>query len=337
MKIFRMETKKLALWLVIIFGASALISGIFLLASGLPASIRTGEDWPAVGPGDGTEFSIDESREFPVDGLEELEIDLSFENTSIVGIDGDSITVHYFGMARPARDVDEVFFAEQTGTVLTLESHWGGVPVRDGRITLELGIPAGAGLALNFSGASGNLDAVDLELVRLDARLGSGNIDISDLRSGPTVVKVSSGSLNLNDIRSTGALELNASSGRIEGNDLSATLIEGKNTSGNISLKNISGDFDMHCSSGSLQVDFLKPGNKISASASSGRVEVGLPAGTEFALNARASSGSIRSDFPIAISGSMNKNRLEGMAGNGGSRTVTLKSSSGNIALKELP
>lgn len=337
MKIFRMETKKLALWLAIIFAASALISGIFLLASGLPASIRNGEDWPAVRPGDGSEFKIDESRDFPSDGLAEIEIDMSFENTSIVGIDGDTISVRYFGTARPARNVDEVFFAEQTGTVLTLESRWGGVPVRDGRIVLELGIPNAAGLALNFSGGSGNLNASDLDLAGLDVRLGSGNIDISDLRSGSVAVKVSSGNLNLNDIRSTGTLELNASSGRIKGDNLSALLIEGQNSSGGIILENLSGDFSMKSSSGSLQADFLSPGNSIDATVSSGRVEVGFPQGTEFTLEARASSGSIRSDFPVAISGSMKDNRLEGIVGNGGSRTVTLKSSSGNVILKELP
>ncbi len=53
-------------------------------------------------------------------------------------------------------------------------------------------------------------------------------------------------------------------------------------------------------------------------------------------LDARATSGNIRSDFPVAVTGSMNGRSLEGMAGNGGSRTVTLKSSSGNIILKEI-
>lgn len=356
MKIFKMETKKLALWLVIIFGASALISGASLWASGLPESVRNGEEWPPTKEGDGNSINIDESRTFPVDGLSEIQVDLSFENAAISGIDGDEITVRYYGTARPDRDVDDVFFTEESGGVLTLESRWGGTSVRDGRIVLELGIPMDSDISLNFTGSSGNLDIVELTLAGLNARLSSGHIEITELRSGATAVNISSGnltaedwiidsgrlgsssgSLNLNDIRSTGALELNASSGRIVGDDLSASLIEGKNTSGNIILKNISGDFDMHSSSGALQVDFLRPGNVIDASASSGRIELGLPAGTEFTLEARASSGSIRSDFPVAISGSMRNSRLEGIVGNGGSRTVKLKSSSGNVILKELP
>lgn len=355
MKIFKMETKKLALWLVIIFGASALISGASLWASGLPESVRNGEEWPPTKEGNGNSINIDESRTFPVDGLSEIQVDLSFENAAISGIDGDEITVRYYGTARPARDVDDVFFTEESGGVLTLESRWGGTSVRDGRIVLELGIPAGSNLSLKFDGGSGNLDTIDLSLSDLDARMGSGNMEIVDLQTGSATLKLGSGNitaedwnldsgsleagsgnLKLTDIRSTGRLGLDVMSGVISGDDISASMIEGHAGSGNIRLKNVSGSFGMKSGSGNLDVEFLAPGNEIEAGSGSGRVELGLPAGTEFTLDARTGSGNIKSDFPITVTGSMNNRNLEGVAGNGGSRTVKLDASSGNIVLKEL-
>ncbi len=355
MKIFGLESKKLALWLVIAFGAAALISGIFLLASGLPKSIRDGEDWPPVSQVDGKSFVVDESREFPVSGLAGLDIRLRFEDATITSSEGDAVTVRYHGTARPARDVDNAFFAEQIDNLLTLKSEWDGVSVRDGRITVEIGIPMDSNLSITFVGGSGNLDIVDLKLDELDANMGSGNIEVIDLRAESATVKVSSGSLSaedwsvdsgsldvvsgnlqVHDINSTGPLELNTSSGNIQGNDVSASAINGRVMSGGIALKDVSGDFKMKSSSGNVDVEFLAPGNEIDINATSGRIDVGFPAGTEFLLDARATSGNIRSDFPVAVTGSMNGSSLEGMAGNGGSRTVTLKSSSGNIILKEI-
>jgi lia operon protein LiaG len=355
MKIFGLESKKLALWLVIAFGAAALISGIFLLASGLPKSIRDGEDWPPVSQVDGKSFVVDEFREYPLTGLTELDIRLRFENATITPSDGDAVTVRYHGTARPSRNADKVFFAEQTANLLTLKSEWDGVSVRDGRITLDLGIPKDSNLSVTFVGGSGNLDIVELKLNELDARMGSGNIEVIDLRAGSATLKVSSGSINaedwsvdsgsldvvsgnlqVHDISSTGPLELNASSGNIKGNDVSASAINGRVMSGGIALKDVSGDFKMKSSSGNIDVEFLAPGNEIDINATSGRIDVGFPAGTEFLLDARATSGNIRIDFPVAVTGSMNGRSLEGMAGNGGNRTVTLKSSSGNIILKEI-
>ncbi len=356
MKIFGIESKKLALWLVAIFAVAALISGIFLLTSGLPRSIRNGEEWPPVRQGDETELVFDESREFPVDGLKELVIRLSFENAVITAVGGDVVTIRYHGTARPFLDADEVFFVEQSGGLLTLESRWGNNPVQNGRITLDVGIPADALEKLTFNGASGHHDISGLNLITLDARAASGNISVRDISAETALVKASSGnvtaenwsvgsgrigsssgSLKLKSVTATGTLELNASSGRITGEDIEASVIDSRVVSGSTVLKGVSGNIVIKSSSGSVDVDFRNPGNSISINVSSGGIDLGLPAGTAFTLDARATSGNIRSDFPVAVSGSMNGRSLEGQAGSGGSRTVTLKSSSGNIRLKEIP
>ena len=356
MKIFGIETKKLALWLVIIFGAAALISGIFLLTSGLPRSIRNGEEWPPVRQGDGKEIVIDEFREFPAEGIEELDIRLSFENAVISAVGGDVVTIRYHGTARPLRDEEDVFFAEQSDGLLTLESRWGNNPFQNGRITLEVGIPVDALEILTFNGTSGHHDISGLSLDSLDARAASGNIAIRDISAESALVKASSGtvtaenwrvssgriesvsgSLELKSVAATGTLELNASSGHITGEDIEASDIRSRVVSGRIVLKGVSGNLVVKSSSGSADVDFRNPGNNIDINTTSGGIDLGLPVGTDFTLNARTTSGDIKSDFPVTVSGSQNGRSLDGVAGSGGSRTVTLKSSSGNIRLKEIP
>ncbi len=356
-----METKKLALWLVVIFVAGAVISGIFLLTSGLPRSIRNGEEWPPLHQGDGKDVVIDESREFPAGGIEELDIELRFENVVISAVRGDVITLRYHGTVRPSRKVDDlkkIFFTEQSGTLLTVDSRWGNIPINNHHITLEVGIPSGTLEKLTFYGASGNHEISGLNLDSLDVRGASGRIAVRDISAETALVKASSGSvtaenwkvgsgriesssgnLKLEEISAAGNLELKLSSGSLNAVDIEAAVIEGRISSGRTVLKGISGSLELKSSSGSVDVEFRNPGNSININVTSGGIDVGLPAGTEFMLDARASSGTIRSDFAVMISGSMAKNSLQGVtgiSGTGGGRSVELKCSSGKIVLREI-
>ncbi|RKX77167.1 MAG: hypothetical protein DRP60_06725 [Spirochaetes bacterium] len=358
MKIFRMEAKKLSLRLVIVFAAAALVSGIFLLASGLPRSIRNGEDWPPMRGTAESGITIDESREYPAAEIDEISIQLRFEDAVITPISGDVVTVRYHGTANTERKTEEVFFTELSGGVLTMESQWGNIPVQNSRITLELGIPSGTLDKLTLDGSSGKYSVSGLNLDSLDINGSSGNILVQDISAGSAVVKLSSGSitaegwrvgsgeikavsgnLDLKSFSSGDVLELSVSSGSINGEDIAASKISGRVVSGRIRLKGVSGNLSMKSSSGSINVEFRNPGDEIYLKASSGQLSVGFPRGTVFRLNADASSGNISSDFAVTVAGSMKKNHLEGMVGNAGSgenRSVELSSSSGNITIKEL-
>jgi len=341
---------------VAIFAAAALVSGIFLLSSGLVRSIKNGEDWPPMRTGDGKAFSIDESSDFPADAIDEVNISLRFEDASITEIDGDRITVRYHGTVRSSRSIEDIFNAEQSGSVLILESLWDNISVHNSNIVLDVGIPFGSVGKLKITGASGNylLDGLSLETLEgrassggitahnisadsVELKASSGTVSVENWTVGKAVIESSSGSLKLHTLTVRGSLDLNASSGTITGDEIEASSINAAASSGNIKLIAVSGSAALKSSSGSIDIEFRKPGELIDINATSGRIEVALPAGTDFMLEARASSGDIRSDFPVAISGSINDNRLEGQAGSGGSRTVTLQSSSGNIILKQIP
>ena len=358
MKIFGMETKKQVQWLVLIFVAAALIAGIFLLTSGLPRSIRNGEEWPSTWEYSGNGITIDEFWEYPAEEIDMVDIQLSFEDAVISSISGNVVTLRYHGSANTARKTEEVFFTELSGGLLTMESQWGNIPVQNSRITLELGIPSGTLEKLTVDGSSGKYSVSGLNLDSLEIKGSSGNIEVRNISAGSAVVKVSSGSiasegwsigsgeikavsgnLDLKSVTAEGTLDLSVSSGSINGEDITASDISGRVVSGRIRLKSVSGNLNMKSSSGGIDVEFQNPGDQISLKASSGQLSVGFPRGTVFHLNASASSGNIRSDFAVTVAGSMSNKHLEGMAGNAGSgekRSVELSSSSGNIVIKEL-
>ncbi|MCK5736362.1 MAG: DUF4097 family beta strand repeat protein [Spirochaetaceae bacterium] len=339
MKIFGMETKKMSLWLVVIFIVSAAISGVFLLTSGMPRSIRNGEEWPPLSQGNGRELIFDESREFQAEGIDELEIRLSFEDTEIKVVEGDVITVWYHGTAISAGDTSDVFFAEQSGRQLILESKWSNNRVRNGNITLEVGIPVGILDKLTVNVSSGNITVQDFSSDSAVVKTSSGTVTAENWKIGNGVLVSSSGNLKLNSISATGKLELKISSGNIEGTDIEASVIESRVSSGRTVLKGVSGSLVSNSSSGRVDVEFRNPGNSININVSSGRIDIGLPEGTDFMLDARATSGNIHSDFALLISGSVAKNSLQGVTAGGeagGGRSVELKSSSGNISLREI-
>ncbi len=358
MKIFGMDTKKQLKWLVLIFVAAALISGIFLLTSGLPRSIRNGEEWPPMRESSGNGITIDESWEYPAEEIDEVDIQLSFEDAVISSISGDVVTVRYHGTVTTGRKAEDVFLSDLSDGRLTLESQWGIISAHNSRVTLELGIPSGILDKLILEGSSGKYTVSGLNLDSLDISGSSGSITIHDISAGSAGVKVSSGSitaegwrigsgeikavsgnLDLKSVTAEDTLDLNVSSGSIRGEDIGASSITGRVVSGRIRLKGVSGNLNMKSSSGSIDVEFRNPGDDIYLKASSGPLSVGFPRGTVFRLSAVVSSGNIRSDFAVTVTGSMSNKRLEGMAGNAGSgdnRSVELSSSSGNITIKEL-
>lgn len=359
MKIFGMEVKKLVKWLVLIFVAAALISGIFLLTSGLPRSIRNGEEWPPMREYSGKGITIDESWEYPAGEIDEVDIQLSFEDAIISSTtSGDVVTVRYYGTANTERKTEDFFSADLSGGLLTLGSQWGNIPVHNSRVNLEVGIPSGTLDKLTLDGSSGKYSVSGLNLDSLDIRGSSGNITVNEISAGSAGVTVSSGSitaegwrigngeikavsgkLDLKSVSVEEALNLSVSSGSINGEDIGASSITGRVVSGRIRLKDVSGNLSMKSSSGSIDVDFRNPGDDIYLKASSGQLSVGFPRGTVFHLSADALSGNIRSDFAVTVAGAMSNKRLEGMAGDAGSgdnRSVELSSSSGNIVIKEL-
>lgn len=112
----------------------------------------------------------------------------------------------------------------------------------------------------------------------LDLRTSSGSMTVRDLVVGRMQQEVSSGDVEL--IGVTGPVDVRVSSGTITAERLT------------------SDDVHVEASSGDVELDFAVAPRKVVTDVSSGRVEIGLPAGT-YNVDAATSSGEERVDVPV--------------------------------------
>lgn len=112
----------------------------------------------------------------------------------------------------------------------------------------------------------------------LDLSAGAGSLSVRDITVGKLQLRISSGDVELVGV--TGPVDVRVSSGSIATERLT------------------SDDVYVETSAGDLALDFAAPPRKVVANVSSGRIEIGLPAGT-YNLDTEASSGEERVDLPV--------------------------------------
>jgi DUF4097 and DUF4098 domain-containing protein YvlB len=193
-------------------------------------------------------------------------------------------------------------------------------------ISYEITVPADA--ALKAHTGSGN---VEVSGTRLEAQLmtGSGDIRARDIGHG-LHAQTGSGNIRAEDV----AAPFNAQTGS---GDIEASLTG-------------SGDVDVHTGSGRIQVRGAKGGVRartgsgdIEADGSvagpwqlhsgSGNIRLVVGSGKGFNLNAHTSSGSIHSDLPILVQGSVGGKQLTGTVAGGGPE-VEASTSSGDVDIR---
>lgn len=182
----------------------------------------------------------------------------------------------------------------------------GPVTANSGSGSVTIGRIGGAVVASAGSGSIKVGGAASLQ-----ARTGSGGIDATGV-AGPTTAKSGSGSIRI----------AQAGKGDV---DVSAS-------SGGVTVTGADGALRVDCSSGSISVDG-RPSGAWSLHSSSGGVSVNLPADAAFDLDAQASSGSIDSAHPVTMTGTIDKQRLQGKV-RGGGPLVEIHTSSGGIRIR---
>ena len=182
---------------------------------------------------------------------------------------------------------------------------------------------------------------------RLRSHTGSGSQTVDGVR-GPVETGTGYGSITLSNIG--GEVRASTGSGSIQVRGLSGS-INGSTGSGDIEVQQSApGDLELQTGSGSIEVSGVKGGvrartgsGEISAEGqmtgdwrlhtSSGSVTVRLPQGAAFDLAARTSSGSIRSDHPITVQGTIGRRELNGKV-RGGGPLLEVSTSSGSIHIE---
>lgn len=194
--------------------------------------------------------------------------------------------------------------------------------------------------------------AIDYEITvpastAVEAHSGSGNVEVTGVSSG-VQAQTGSGDIRLRDLG--GRQHVQTGSGNIQAENVSAPF-DAQTGSGDIEASLTgSGDVDVHTGSGTIRVKGAKGGVRaqtgsgdIEANGSvagswqlhsgSGNIRLAVGSNSGFDLDLHTSSGSIHSELPITVQGSMGNHELKGTV-HGGGPTVEVSTSSGDVEIK---
>ena len=167
----------------------------------------------------------------------------------------------------------------------------------------------------------------------VDIRTASGDLEVIMAQNGARC-KTISGDIRIGEIQGNAYLE--TVSGRIAVKGVKGSIKAGT-VSGNIEIGAFSQSEEIEIESISgnikLQGEF-SPGGIYKIDSHSGNIEIGLPPASNFELRVGTFSGNIHCDFELKVSGKIDRKKLQGMVGKGGS-SLTLSSFSGNIRINK--
>lgn len=208
---------------------------------------------------------------------------------------------------------------------VSAQSDTGDVTVRSvegGRVVVESGY--------------GNLRLENVAGTAVRAASKSGDVVLVNGRAGKFDLDTNYGAVSVRG--ADGELHASSRSGDIEIDGIRGTA-EARTQYGRVAVEGVLNGLDARSSSGDVRVRALdgssNPTNWDLASGY-GEVTLHVPAGFGCELAAHTRYGEVECTFPITVDpGKRRSGALRGTVGQGG-RTVTLTSSSGNLALKQL-
>jgi hypothetical protein len=295
-------------------------------------------------------------RSLNVSGAVDLEVKTNWG--SITVRTGDSSKVQVFGLIKvrrfstsEAQSLVKQIAANppirQTGATIVIgfDQSWEDQETRNRvGISYELVVPASTRVRAGTGSGSVTVDGV---AGGLDASTGSGSIGLTNI-GGEARAHTGSGGITVNGVKGqlrastgsgsirgtgvAGGITASTGSGGIELQQVSAGNVEVSTGSGSIDLEGIRGGIRARTGSGSIRAQG-EPTGTWSLRSSSGGITVRLPANAAFELDASTSSGSITTDHPITVVGTVGRRQLRGKV-RGGGPLLDLNTSSGSIRVE---
>jgi DUF4097 and DUF4098 domain-containing protein YvlB len=193
-------------------------------------------------------------------------------------------------------------------------------------ISYEVTVPPDTSLAVNTGSGEISVDGV-----RASSKLhtGSGSIRAHDL-GRDSRMETGSGSIHADSVAAP--MYASTGSGSIQADLTGSGDVDVHTGSGSIDVRGLNGGMRARTGSGHISVDGnVKSGWQLHSG--SGGVRMALGTSNGFELNAHTGSGSIHSDLPITVQGTLNKHELKG-AVRGGGPEVEVSTGSGDIEIR---
>jgi hypothetical protein len=236
---------------------------------------------------------------------------------------------------------------EQTGSTVRI-GHIADEDLRNGvSITYTLTVPAATTLNARTGSGAIHVEGVD---GRVEASTGSGSLTLMNIGGG---VRASTGSGHVTADGVRGSFHATSGSGRIQGNGVSGAItattgsgsidvaqtgpgnVEISTGSGSVRARGVRGMLEATSSSGTVDVQGELSGDW-RLSSSSGGITIALPPNAGFELDASTSSGRINTDFPITVSGTVDRRSLRGSTKDGSGRLLRVRTASGRITIRRM-
>lgn len=193
-------------------------------------------------------------------------------------------------------------------------------------IEYEITVPTDA--AVEAHSGSGN---VTVEGVRHDVRssTGSGDVRLRDI-GGQVHMQTGSGNINAQNVGAP--FYAQTGSGDVEGDINGTGDAEVQTGSGTIRVRGLKGGLRARTGSGGVTAEGQVSG-PWRIHSGSGDINLRLSANSAFNLDVHTSSGSIHSDLPITVQGSLGHHELKGVV-RGGGPEVEITTGSGDVDIK---
>ena len=193
-------------------------------------------------------------------------------------------------------------------------------------ISYDITVPAGTSVVADTG--SGSISVVDMSAT-VEAEAGSGSIRLTNI-GAPVHAHTGSGSIKADGV--AGSFKGSSGSGKITVTQTSPGDVEVSTGSGSSEILGIVGALRADAGSGSITVEGQMTG-AWHLDTGSGTVRVSLPDDAAFDFDASASSGGIKIDHPLTVSGEISKRRIRGSV-RGGGPTLNIDTGSGGIQVR---
>lgn len=271
---------------------------------------------------------VSEEKSFAMKEIHEIQVTISSAPVHIIRTKaGSELKFHYHGKAMQELKLEAE--RNQQTVVVGVKRKYETLPIPEDMF-LDIYIPEDYGKNLSLKTSSGKVKMDSLELENFTLNTSSGGLEAEQLNAQKTSITTSSGELSIKKI-DTKELELKGSSSAINVDECIVKNAEMALTSGSITLKNSSGNFDFNGTAGSVLISYKKFENQnVSIATTTGSVTLELPGSAEFMVEAKTTTGNIQSDFAIPSAGNIDKKQVVGQIGTKNNK-VSLKTTTGSI------
>lgn len=267
---------------------------------------------------------INEQKSVSMDEIDSIQVDMTSVGVNFIRTEASNqVKVNFHGKA-----MQEIKLVSETSNktlFVTIQRKHKNLPLYE-EVVLDVYIPKEYTKDLSIKMLSGDVKMDTFDLANFTFETSSGKLEAEKIKAEKISITSSSGNINIKSI-GTKDFKMVGKSSAISIDECIAKKAGVETSSGNITLKNGSGSFDLKSSSGKVSVAYKEFADQnVNIVTTSGSVTLELPNTAEFLIDAKTSSGGLKSDFPISVAGK----KMEGQIGTKNNK-ISLQTSSGAI------